>query len=827
MKQDSEDSLEAAPGFEPWTAKALARCNRVLPETTSVPDRLSIIRSMARFHGGRIDLDRLGIPLTSQDIAHLGRFGLSLTQQSKALRILDEEEPEVLEGLQAALRFDPSERQVFESASADGVLLRLTSHLRYRNIAQKAAVRALLTQPPSSCLLISMPTGAGKSLLFQLAASFEREKAVGACAIVVTPTIALALDHARSLAHIPGLEGSRALTGDTPPVESEEVVNAFRRGSVPILFLSPEKALSPQLAQFLVEAARPVSAEYGLDARLTHLFVDEAHIVETWGRSFRPDFQRLPALLGQLRQANPALRVVLLSATLSLSSRSVLRHGWELGGQWLEVDARLPRYDHDVVISRFLSDEMRAKDLDYVIDRAPRPLLVYTTQVAAAINLHRHLKTERGYGRIGLFTGDTGARERRHIVEQWANDGYDVIVATSAFGMGIDKSDVRSVIHACLPEGGARWYQEIGRASRDGGQGLAACLFVDGPGTDEVKESFRMASGGWLTPALGEQRWRALLDVSKNRRLIGDRMQMTLNLDSWREGLAPRPGDWNRGWNMALLTLLQRAGVLQVLSIQTDGDQPEFFWEVEIVDNRLLEKGANLLWQEVGAFRDQEMLIVQQELAAFVSVMRDPRRQCVTQAVFSQIEPDSYAPNCGRCPYCRERGISPPQHLRAFGLEQRWPERSLTQTPISVGETFLVIPSDPYFDTGFSRLVERLSAIGVEQIVVPSGLGERAGPLMISSYARMGLVLEDKELAAGNRLAFVPSAILLPPDPLLAQTLVEAATTFRTESAMPLLVVSRPERKVLGRRLDQIISRHAPYPESNLQTLFFGEAKLQ
>src|SRR3546814_10138564 len=90
---------------------------------------------------------------------------------------------------------------------------------------------------------------------------------------------------------------------------------------------------------------------------------------------------------------------------------------------------------------------------------------------------------ERQYKRIALFTGQiTNGDERHQIVEDWAAERIDIVVATSAFGMGVDKSNVRPVVHACLPEGPSRWYQELGRAARDGPQGLAVCLFTRNEG---------------------------------------------------------------------------------------------------------------------------------------------------------------------------------------------------------------------------------------------------------------------------------------------------------------------------------------------------------
>lgn len=802
-----------------WGARSIDRCLRALGTAVAPSDRVALLRSLTRLKGGRLDLDVLATPLTLEEYALFARFGLARTNSDMAVRIVDEEERPDLDGLQAALRFDSAPRHAYETASPDGVLLRLSQHECYRTIAQKAATRALLTQPPGSGLMVSMPTGSGKSLLFQIAANFERETQAGACAIVITPTVALALDHERTLSGMQGLEASKALTGDTPFAEAEAIINGFRRGTIPLLLLSPEKALSLTLLDHLVEAAEPASVEFGLEARLTHVFVDEAHIIESWGRGFRPDFQRLPALLGRLRRANPAIRAVLLSATLPESARTVLRSAWQLDGDWLEVDARLPRYEHDVVVAHYGWESQRDAALDFLIDRAPRPAIIYTTQIADAAALHARLRdSDHGYRRVALFTGDTGAQDRRRIVDQWAADQLDVVVATSAFGMGIDKADVRSVIHACLPEGPARWYQEIGRASRDNGQGLAACLFVDGPTDSDVKQAYGLATSGWLTRDLAEQRWAGLLAAATARKYVGDRLQMMIDLDAFREGLRPRAGDWNRGWNMTLLTLMQRAGVLRVLSMPMDGDQPEFAWTIEILDARVLTGVDDAVWRKVSDLRDDELADARADLDAFVKVMRHPTKACVTRTAFEIIEPLSYAPACGRCPSCRKTGITPPTHLVAAGLERCWSVAGACRTALP-RETLLVTPTDPQFEDGLASLIETLTTSGIDQIVVPHGLAGRTAAHMLHAETRLGLVLDEREWLGDNRLADVPTAILLPEDALAAEIMVDRAGDFRARCSSPLLIVARPERIVRGRRLDQTVSRYAPYAEAQLPGL--------
>lgn len=799
----------------PWHVASAARCRAALAVARAPSDRLALMRSLIRLSGGRIGLVEEGIVLTSADKELLPRFGLALSGADEALRLRFESDP--VPGLESTLKFDPSSRQSFAPACPDGVLLRLMPHRRYQSDAQKAAVRALLTQPAGSGLMVSMPTGSGKSLLFQMAVRFGRTRVAGTCAIVITPTIALALDHARSLSVMEGLEGSCALTGDTPVSEARVIVDAFRRGEVPILLLSPEKALSPGLMAHLAEAAKPDSGLFGLNARLTHLFVDEAHIIESWGRNFRPDFQRLPALLVELRAANPALRAVLLSATLPPAARDVLRRSWTFGGEWLEIDAAIPRYEHDIVVASFDWPAARAEALDATIDRVPRPIIIYTTEVEDAAVLYARLKDERGYQRLALFTGNTGAEERRQIVEDWAADCYDMIVATSAFGMGIDKADVRTIIHACLPESSARWYQEIGRASRDRGQGLAVCLFVKSERDSDINQAYGLATSGWLTRELGEQRWTALVEAATNKRWEDGRQRLTLNLDSFREGLPRRETDYNRSWNMALLTLMQRAGAIQVRAIPAAGDQPGANWDIEILRPGILSGADPAAWDEIFATRECEVEEAKKSLQPFVELMLHPERACLTRSVFELIEPHAFAPPCGRCPYCRSAQIAPPGLLPCSGMERAW----LTAPPWSgtlPGGLLLVDPDDPGFERGLDPLLGKLVAAGIGQYLVPDDIAEHCAATLARSEG-LGFVLSAGSITANTAIAALPSALLLPGDSSLAAFLLARMRAFSDAwPNLPMIVVAESERLLAGRRLDQTVSSLAPIKEAILDS---------
>ncbi|TBB62468.1 DEAD/DEAH box helicase (plasmid) [Rhizobium ruizarguesonis] len=267
------------------------------------------------------------------------------TKRQRARRVLDCTSPIMLLASRSTsghdgygvfrplLDLDSQKRRIDETCPPDAVLLRHTRHLGYRSRTQKSALRALLTMADAGNLMVCMPTGAGKSFLFQIAALVERSAEPGACVLVITPTVSLALDHERTLSEIPGLENARALVGASTPQDRDrrtETLNAFRRGEVLVLFISPELALGSARADLLDSAASPDEKLARLAGRLTSVSIDEAHIVESWGRTFRPDFQRLPSLIADLRADQPKLKTVLLSATLRRGRFSMV-HMQELG----------------------------------------------------------------------------------------------------------------------------------------------------------------------------------------------------------------------------------------------------------------------------------------------------------------------------------------------------------------------------------------------------------------------------------------------------------------------------------------------------------------
>jgi ATP-dependent DNA helicase RecQ len=627
-------------------------------------DDLARLREEARIAGGTLKVPSEVSEAVHKHLHLLPRFGLEFNEQSENLRLhINKDLARALPGFLPATSFDPSPRVPEETSLPDPVLLRHSSFTAYRSRAQKSVVRAIATMPAGGAALVNMPTGGGKSLVFQLLARLLRHVGNASTIVVIVPTIALGLDHQRSLQAVAGLERSRVLHSGATTVERETILGEFWRGELPILLVSPETFIN-RFEDFARAANPNDPAKLYAPGQLDAVVVDEAHIVEQWGRQFRPDFQRLSAYVERLRRLNPALRTVLLSATIDTKTRTLLTTQFSKGA-WLEIDASRPRYEFDLLAKSFDNEEERDQVLDLVIDHAPRPAIIYTTEVTKAEALHARLR-ERGYRRLGLFTGRTAAEERHRVIQQWSADAIDLIVATSAFGMGVDKANVRAVIHACLPESVSRFYQEIGRAGRDGRQALSVLLWTTGQddGSD-LTVARGVGQTRLLTVDLARKRWKALLgkasatddDVETGRRCL------IVDLAAAHSGLDDGNTDKNRNWNAGLLTFLQRIGYISVLSATDLNDRGRHLWTIRIDEPHLVSSDAvqaERLWTYYDTARCAELEASRLELKSFVKLL-ERQYECTLIGAFEAIEPASDPfPPCGRCAFCREKGIEPP-----------------------------------------------------------------------------------------------------------------------------------------------------------------------
>jgi ATP-dependent DNA helicase RecQ len=801
----------------PWYEIARERARTALRASVGIGDRGAMLRELCRLHGGYLDCSVENGDLRATDLPHLARFGLKHVPlgDGQAVMIDDTNNGPLIGPLADVLRVDPSARQIYPPESADALLLKHSGFKTYRAPTQKAAVRALATMPDGATLLVTLPTGAGKSLLFQLAPSLAHE--AGACCVVIVPTVALALAHVEGLRSIAGLETSDCIHADQSPSARTTIYDAFARGEIPVLVLSPEVALG-DARELLVETARPPERKLpGLNAQITMFFVDEAHIVESWGRTFRPDFQRLPGLVDALRQANPSLRTVLLSATVNDAARAELKRAYG-SNNFLAVEAKVARYEFDLVHIRIETAAERDVLLVELVDQLPRPAIVYTTLVQHAETLHRAIKA-RGYERLAVFTGQLEENsERLKIVSGWRAGDIDLVVATSAFGMGIDKDDVRAVIHACVPESPSRYYQEIGRAARDGNQALALMLWTDDRGKNgDWRLARRLWSGSWLTPDMMRKRWRAIMCAAQHlgrSAIIGSAHRLVVSLDAFHDDLPRGDTDYNRDWNRSLLNMLQRAGAITIMATDRREDVP--VWHVDIREPVLLaEHSSDAYWDHIASLRSGERDSALADLDQFKAALFNPTT-CVLAAIFELVEAGNpLVSPCGRCAFCRDEGIAPPrvEDIRFEGLDRTWPAE-IGKTVLRQGIS-LVHPTIDDSTIG-ANLVDGLVGAGIEQFILPDRHADVFAERLRAQHCRFGLVSSHSDILGHWRPARLPTVLFIE-DQNRVDQLLERLRTWHATCARLSLVIVAPARIVArGKPIAQILSSSAPIAENAL-----------
>jgi ATP-dependent DNA helicase RecQ len=325
----------------------------------------------------------------------------------------------------------------FDSDSVDlTVLLHQTFGFSAFRANQEAVCRAATD---GRDVLLVMPTGAGKSLCYQLPAI-----ARGGTALVISPLIALMDDQAAKLSAL-GLRVARIHSGLSRE-DSRQACRDYLDGTLQFLFIAPERMRVPGFPEMLAKKKPALIA------------IDEAHCISAWGHDFRPDYRTLGDYLPALRPAP----VIALTATatptvqkdiatqLQLHQPALFIHGFRRHNLAIEV----------VEMSKPRRNEFTANLLK---SAANRPAIVYAPSRKAAEELASILGGNAAAYHAGL---EPSVRER--VQRLFLSGKLEVVVATIAFGMGIDKADVRTVVHTALPGSVEAYYQEIGRAGRDG-----------------------------------------------------------------------------------------------------------------------------------------------------------------------------------------------------------------------------------------------------------------------------------------------------------------------------------------------------------------------
>lgn len=421
----------------------------------------------------------------------------------------------------------------------------------YVSPGQREAVRSAFLLPPGETLIVALPTGSGKSFVAQapvLARGLE-----GGLSLCIVPTTALALDQARQMRQmlkrnfsgreVPSLAWHAGLGAD----DRAAIKAAIREGRQGILYCSPEAATGALLPA-LYDAART-----GL---LAYLIIDEAHLVSQWGEIFRPAFQMLAGVRRGLLASCPAnspFRTLLMSATMTPDTVTTIDALFGPTRKVQMVASIHLRPEPQYWVHREDDPEEKDRKVLEILRHAPRPFILYVNTRSDANRWIKMLR-QLGYVSVDCFHGETPDVDRWRIIEHWSENKLDGIVATSAFGVGIDKRDVRTVIHAAVPETLDRFYQEVGRGGRDGCPSASFLIY---------SREDQNAANRLIGDDLAFERWSTMYGSSGQLDGIGQLLEVDLALVPPR---LKRQSDYNQSWNMRTLIMMARAGMLELES---------------------------------------------------------------------------------------------------------------------------------------------------------------------------------------------------------------------------------------------------------------------
>jgi ATP-dependent DNA helicase RecQ len=524
----------------------------------------------------------------------------------------------------------------------------------YKGRGQQIAIRVLLTSPDDATLFVNLPTGCGKTLLIHSLMLIAKPHRLN---LVIVPTVALAIEQGDRAAEVLKKTnqchgGPYAWFGNQNQEMRARLREKLNSGTQRVLFCSPE-AVRGSLLHVLYKLAK--------HDQLEALIVDEAHLVDQWGAGFRPDFQLLAPLAHSLSTSAPkGIRKVLMSATFSPNTLHTLKNMFSLpGDKPIVVNASFLRPEPSYYQTQVgNTDEYKRQVIDQLF-KMPRPLILYATKVEDAEDWYERL-LRIGYKRVGLFHGRTSTCQREKLINKWRNDELDIMVATSAFGVGMNKNDVRSVLHVAVPENLDRFYQECGRGGRDGKACMAHLIYHHG----QIEIARNINQERLISTELGFERWKYMYHAQ----LPGSKY-FKVDLTTQHKKIQYK-SQKNIAWNWRTLLLMRRSGFIDILfeepqfpeEAKTEAEISEYFQKyftqvgVKILHDGHLDKKV---WdKEIGAQRSFEFAGRSAGFNKLIGWLKNPDKDlCVILSDFYTL--DGYQPesSCGGCPGCREKGL--------------------------------------------------------------------------------------------------------------------------------------------------------------------------
>lgn len=573
---------------------------------------------------------------------------------------------------QAMLGLDSPMRRSLNNTPADPFWKHVWGYGHYLSRGQQQAARSLAMIPPGETAIVCLPTGHGKTPVALGACLLAG--AHGGVSVLVVPTVVLAIDMERRIRDLlkrsdPGAAHRRyAYFSSLDDSVKQQIRDDIASGRQGLVVASPE-AVTMGLQAALLEAARA--------GHLHYLILDEAHLVEQWGNDFRTAFQSLAAQRRNwISAAGPrrAPRTVAMSATLTQQQVSTLDSLFARPKQAKIVWASELRQEPAYFLDTFPGDEERTAAVLEAVTRLPKPMALYVARRDDAKLWLRRLR-EAGLHRVSTVHGDSSEEERRAALSGWAGrhddtpvpTRFDVIVGTSAFGLGVDLGDVRTVIHACLPETVDRYYQEVGRGGRDGSPSLT--YLATTPADRGIAQGLNRQK--LISAPTAWERWWEGMFVQRPRT---ESRLYRLNL-THRPARLAQGYRRHRSWNEQILNFMVRAGLIEILPPEPPQRVPgedEEMWDRRLAafydeapdlvdvdlkngqtnDRVFFTAAINRVREDIKTAQDSALKRMEQLLL---------RQRCLADDLAEHFTIRGYftMPACRGCPSCRRQGLPP------------------------------------------------------------------------------------------------------------------------------------------------------------------------